>query len=76
MRLHLMINGDKREVSRDDQGTRGREREVMMPDGRGGFTMESVDEGVLSRAYMDVGLSGKPIQVSRTCQRGSSGCGR
>lgn len=60
MRLHLMINGPKGK----EQVLKDSTRDVMMPDGKGGFNLETLDEATLTKAYMDVGLSGKPIQVS------------
>jgi hypothetical protein len=58
--LHLMINGPKGK----EQVLKDSTRDVMMPDGKGGFNLETLDEATLTKAYMDVGLSGKPIQVS------------
>ena len=60
MRLHLMINGQK---GREDE-LREKMREVMMPDGKGGFDLVTMDDATLSEAYMDVGLSGRAVQVS------------
>ena len=60
MRLHLMINGQK---GREDE-LKEKTREVMMPDGNGGFELVTMDEATLSESYMDVGLSGKALQVS------------
>lgn len=60
MRLHLMINGPKGQ----EQVLQDSTREVMMPDGKGGFVVETLDESTLTKAYMDVGLAGKPLQVS------------
>ncbi|ORX40087.1 CAP1-related protein [Kockovaella imperatae] len=58
LRLHLMVNGPKGgDVWWDQQA-----REVMMPDGNGGFDMVRRWEKSLSQAYADVKLSGKPIQ--------------
>lgn len=54
-----MINGPKGK----EQVLKDSTRDVMMPDGKGGFNLETLDEATLTKAYMDVGLSGKPIQV-------------
>lgn len=61
MRLHLMINGPKGGNAWWDQQM----RDVMVPDGEGGFKTVRRWERVLSKAYVDVKLSGHPIQVSR-----------
>lgn len=55
-----MINGQK---GREDE-LKEKTREVMMPDGNGGFELVTMDEATLSESYMDVGLSGKALQVS------------
>ena len=66
LRLHLMVNGPRGgDVWWDQQA-----REVMMPDGNGGFEVVRRWEKSLSTAYADVKLSGKPVQVSRPRQRG------
>ncbi|KAG7529747.1 hypothetical protein FFLO_05436 [Filobasidium floriforme] len=62
MRLHLMINGPKGK----EQVLKDSTRDVMMPDGKGGFNLETLDEATLTKVYMDVGLSGKPIQCENT----------
>lgn len=59
MRLHLMINGQK---GREDE-LKEKMREVMMPDGKGGFELVTLDEATLSESYLDIGLSGEPHQV-------------
>ena len=57
-----MVNGPKGgDVWWDQQA-----REVMMPDGKGGFEMVRRWEKSLSKAYADVKLSGKPVQVGTT----------
>ena len=61
MRLHLMVNGPKG----GDTWWNQQAREVMMPDGNGGFDVSRRWERVLSKAYADVKLSGQPVQVSR-----------
>ncbi|OXB37464.1 hypothetical protein LQV05_003545 [Cryptococcus neoformans] len=58
MRLHLMINGPKGGNAWWDQQM----RDVMVPDGEGGFKTVRRWERVLSKAYVDVKLSGHPIQ--------------
>jgi hypothetical protein len=59
LRLHLMVNGPKGgDVWWDNQS-----REVMVPDGKGGFAMVRRWERVLSSGYADVKLSGQPVQV-------------
>jgi len=60
MRLHLMVNGPKG----GDTWWNQQAREVMMPDGNGGFDVTRRWERVLSKAYADVKLSGQPVQVS------------
>lgn len=60
MRLHLMVNGPKG----GDTWWNQQAREVMMPDGHGGFDVTRRWERVLSKAYADVKLSGQPVQVS------------
>lgn len=59
MRLHLMVNGPKG----GDTWWNQQAREIMMPDGVGGFDVVRRWERVLSAAYADVKLSGKPVQV-------------
>lgn len=61
LRLHLMINGPKGGNAWWDQQL----RDVMVPDGEGGFKIVRRWERVLSKAYADVKLSGQPVQVSR-----------
>ncbi|ORY28493.1 hypothetical protein BCR39DRAFT_534920 [Naematelia encephala] len=58
MRLHLMFNGPKGGDTWWDQQT----RDVMMPDGKGGFDTVRRWERVLSKAYADVKLAGQPVQ--------------
>ncbi len=65
MRLHLMMNGRKGKEGEMSE----LEKEVMMPDGNGGFEMRSVDMKTLNDAYMDVALGGRPVQV-RSRSRG------
>lgn len=62
LRLHLMINGPKGGDAWWDQQL----RDVMVPDGDGGFKIVRRWERVLSKAYADVKLSGQPVQVSST----------
>lgn len=62
MRLHLMVNGKKN----DRNALSSKEREVMMPDGKGGFAIETWDDATLSKAYLDVGLSGSAMQCEST----------
>ena len=61
MRLHLMMNGPKGGDATRDKLM----RELLVPNGRGGFEVVSRREKVLSRAYADVKLSGELIQVRR-----------
>jgi len=61
-RLHLMMNGPKGGDALWDKQA----RDVMVPDGNGGFETVRRWERVLSKAYADVKLSGKPVQVSRS----------
>ncbi|WVQ86753.1 hypothetical protein IAS59_000468 [Cryptococcus gattii] len=58
LRLHLMINGPKGGDAWWDQQL----RDVMVPDGEGGFKIVRRWERVLSKAYADVKLSGQPVQ--------------
>ncbi|WVQ82986.1 hypothetical protein IAT38_005124 [Cryptococcus sp. DSM 104549] len=58
LRLHLMVNGPKGGDAWWDQQL----REVMVPDGVGGFKIVRRWERVLSKAYADVKLSGQPVQ--------------
>lgn len=72
LRLHLAINGPKLGGpddlrSREDGGDGGweeRGREVMMPDGNGGFRMASRFERTLGKGYAEVKLAGRASQVS------------
>jgi hypothetical protein len=58
-RLHLGINGEK---DKEDE-LREKIEDVMMPDGKGGFTINRFDKQTLRNAYMNVGLTGGPNQV-------------
>nr|WVH01971.1 beta-1,2-xylosyltransferase 1 [Naematelia aurantialba] len=58
MRLHLMFNGPKGGDKWWEQQT----RDVMMPDGKGGYDVVRRWERVLSQAYADVKLAGVPVQ--------------
>ncbi|KAJ9122403.1 hypothetical protein QFC22_001826 [Naganishia vaughanmartiniae] len=58
MRLHFMINGEK---GNEDEMKHDL-KQVMVPDGKDGFAIEQVDRWTLNKAYMDVGLAGKPMQ--------------
>ena len=60
MRLHLMINGRKG----GDTWWNQQAREIMVPDGAGGYEVVRRWERVLSKAYADVKLSGHPVQAS------------
>ncbi|OCF54896.1 hypothetical protein L486_07552 [Kwoniella mangroviensis CBS 10435] len=67
MRLHLMINGPKG----GDTWWNQQLREIMVPDGEGGYKVVRRWERVLSKAYADVKLSGKPVQCPNAdvCQQ-------
>ncbi len=60
LRLHLDINGERG----NEAALRSETREVMMPDGKGGFKIKRIDRETLKEAYADVGLAGKAHQVS------------
>jgi len=60
LRLHLMINGRKG----GDAAWESKTREVMVPDGKGGFEIVKRSDKVLSESYADIKLSNGPIQVS------------
>lgn len=72
LRLHLAINGPKSGgpddvQSRADGGDGGweeRGREIMIPDGSGGYRIASRHDRTLGKAYAEVKLSGKAVQVS------------
>jgi hypothetical protein len=59
MRLHFLINGEKGK----EEDMKHEMKQVMVPDGKDGFSIDSLDRATLNRAYMDVGLAGKPMQV-------------
>ncbi|KAJ9127127.1 hypothetical protein QFC24_001363 [Naganishia onofrii] len=58
MRLHFLINGEKGK----EEDMKHEMKQVMVPDGKDGFSIDSLDRATLNRAYMDVGLAGKPMQ--------------
>lgn len=59
MRLHLMVNGPKSKERFWEQQS----RDVMIPDGKGGFEVVRSWDKALGKAYTDIKLSGHPIQV-------------
>lgn len=61
MRLHFLINGEKGK----EEEMKHEMKPVMVPDGKDGFSIEEIDRWTLNRAYMDVGLAGKPMQVRK-----------
>ena len=67
MRLHLMVNGPK---GGDRWWDLHAGREVMMPDGLGGFDMIRRRDSVLGKAYADTKLAGRPEQCpsKQICQ--------
>lgn len=72
LRLHLDVNGPKPGGPDDlegraeggDGGWQERTREVMMPDGKGGFRMANRFERTLGKGYAEVKLAGQASQVS------------
>ncbi|WRT67758.1 uncharacterized protein IL334_004730 [Kwoniella shivajii] len=70
MRLHLMVNGPKG----GDTWWNQQLREIIVPDGEGGYKTVRRWERVLSKAYADVKLSGQPVQCpnAEVCQQVSN----
>jgi hypothetical protein len=71
LRLHIEINGPKSGgpddlQSREEGGDGGwheRVREIMVPDGKGGFRMTTRFERTLGKGYAEAKLAGKASQV-------------
>lgn len=68
VRMHVMVNGKKGVAGGGGAGGgeewKEVEREIMLPDGKGGYVVKRRKEGMLSGAYAEVKLSGQAIQVS------------